>query len=182
VTLLRKPIGKKEVVGADGVLTYQDDPAGGNELEPCVVDISTLGPAHCTAVRTGRKMPVKDGRVQLQMPSGEGLPLAVLPYTVSKVDLRAQIEGQDLHVSWRLVRDAEPAAGFAPHAVRMEVSDQDGKADPALSQNATCAANGAGSLVVPLAREDAGRALKISLRHVLTFAQASTKVKVPKQM
>lgn len=174
VTLLRRPIGKKQVIGADGVLTYKDDPSGGNVLEPCSVDISSLGATNCTAIRTGEKLPVRNGRVRLQMPDGDGLPLAVLPYAVKGAKLAVSVRARNLHVSWQLVRK-DGKGDFAPHAVRVEVGDAGGqfRPDPALSRNATCDAEGAGALVIPLADEDAGRTLTISLKDILTGARAA---------
>jgi len=178
VTILRRPVGKKQVVGADGVLTYVDDPSGGNAIEACTADVSALAVAYATAFRTGKALPVANGRIALNAPDGDAVALALLPYAVKDVRLAARVVGRDLEISWRLTR-ADGKKAFAPHAVRIDVA-ADGQADAALSRNATCDADrGAGRVRIPLAAEDAGRKLTIAVKDVLTAARASAAVTVP---
>ena len=178
VTILRRPVGKKQVVGADGVLTYVDDPSGGNAVEACTADVSTLGVAHATAFRTGKKLPVAKGRIALNAPDGDAVALALLGYEVKEVQLAARVVGRDLEIAWKL-RRADGKKAFAPHAVRIDVA-ADGQADPALSRNATCDGDtGAGSVRLPLAAEDAGKKLTVAVKDILTAARASKTVTVP---
>jgi len=178
VTLLRKPVGQKEVIGADGVLTYQPDPNAGNEIEDCRVSLAALGSFTVNALRSGERLEPKDGQIELKLPSGDAYALTLLPYRVKEIKLDAKVEDRALKLSWSLKR--EGAAGpFAPHAVRIEVAGKDGRPDPAFSQNATCTNEGKGALVLPFALEDAGRELSITVNDVLSGTKATVVLKAP---
>ncbi len=174
VTILRRPVGSKEVVGADGVVTYVPDPSGGAAVEECIVDLSGLGLRYATEIRTGRQMPLQDGTLRVQARDGDALALAVLDYQVAAIDLAAQVRGRDVHVKGQLRQPSdEDAARFAPHAVRLEVLDGDGTVDGALSRNLTADKAGAFEVVIPLAEEDAGRTLRLAARDVLSGAETT---------
>lgn len=178
VTLLRKPVGQKEVVGADGVLTYQPAPGSGHEVENCRVSLAALGSFTVHALRCGERLEPKDGHIELKLPSGDAYALTLLPYRVKCILLNAKVEDRALKLSWSLER--EGAAGpFAPHAMRIDVTDKEGRPAPAFSQNATCTKEGKGALVLPLALEDTGREWSIMVKDVLSGTQATATVKVP---
>lgn len=181
ITLLRKPLGQKEVVGADGVITFVDDPTGGRPVEACRVDLSALGGGMAAvAMRTGRALSMNRSAVDVEMPSGDGYAISLLPYSITDIDVDANIRSEDntLVVSWTLQRHDNEQA-FAPHVVRVDVGTLEDEADSALSGNATCDAKGSGTMEIPLAAEDAGRSLKVVVRDILTGRESEAMVSVP---
>ena len=180
VTLLRRPIGQKEVIGADGVLRYETDPNAGVEIENCTVDVSALKPAQVTDIRAGKSIAAENGRFPLAMSAGDGRPFALLPYEIQALTVDAAMKNRDLIVKWQLARK-DGAKEFAPHVVTIDITGNDGKRDEPLSQNATSDASGAGAVTIPLAEEDAGRSFKISVKDVLTGAAGGAEVKADKQ-
>jgi hypothetical protein len=167
VTLTRKPIGQKEVIGGDGVVSYVPDASGGNEIEKCVIDVSALGKGTTTVFRAGKIQAVQDGKLSIDLPGGDGLPISVLPYALKGIDVSQKIEGRNLVLSWQLQR-SDGGKDFAPHALRVSIRDDKKDEDPALSQNVSSNESGSGSIEIPLAQEDTGRKLDIQIRDVLT--------------
>ncbi|HYF50405.1 MAG TPA: beta-galactosidase, partial [Planctomycetota bacterium] len=181
LTMLRRPIGQKQVVGADGVITYQPDTSGGNQLEEAVIDVTDLGPSETYSLREipDNLIPFRQaigvGKLLLKLPAGDAISIAILPYKVEKLNLAAKLQERNVIVEWKIAADKGP---LARHAVRVEVSEN-GKPDPVLSTNATTNEDGSGRVVIPLAVEDKGRKLTISLRDVLSGVEEKSEVVVP---
>lgn len=164
LTILREPVGTREVVGADGVAYVEKDASGGPELQPVRVGVRELGPVNIVDCRSGKLLPVIDGAVTVAVRAGDGHPLAVLPYLIDGLDVSAAVATDDLRVEWRL-RNAAQAMG--PHVVRVEVLDAQGRPLRHLCRNVLSGHDGRGSLILPLAAED-GKGLTVRLRDVLT--------------
>jgi len=165
VTPVRAPIGFKDVLGADGVIHSVPDTSGGNEIETVVVDLTTFNPSNCFDIRKGRKLAVEDGKVKVEVPAGEGVPIAVLPYQVTALNASVSKDADRINVQWQL-RGADK---FGKHVMRVEVVDAStGKPDPVFSRNVDTASDGRGSISIPLALEDTSRKLTVQLKDVLT--------------
>lgn len=164
LTILREPIGTREVVGADGVAYVEKDNSGGAELQPVRINIFELGPVNIIDCRSGKLLPVVDNTVTVPVQAGDGHPLAVLPYLIDRIEVGAAVAADDLRIEWRL-RNAAQAMGT--HVVRVEVLDAQGKALRHLCRNVLSGHDGRGTLVLPLAVED-GKGLKVRVRDVLT--------------
>lgn len=165
ISPVRATRGVKAVVGADGVVHYVPSEEGGAEVETLAVDISSLGAANCYDVRRGQALEVRDGKVQIDVPAGEAMPIAVLPYRVGEIQGQVKRDDQALSITWRLTG----AEKFVQHVMRVEVIDNaTGKVDPFFSRNVDTGADGRGSVTLPLAIEDAGRQFTVKLRDVLT--------------
>lgn len=182
VTLLRKPVGQKEVIGADGVLTYVPDPNAGKEIESCRVDLSALGQMSVYSLRDGKGLGADHGKLTLEMPSGSAVALALIPYGLTHVDLRGGIENGELKIIWQLglaLGPALPWKDLAPHVVRIETKTADGQVDKAFSGNFLSNAIGQGQAIFPLAAEDAGREFTVTVKDILTGVTKTQKFKAP---
>ncbi len=164
VTVLRPPVGTKEVLGGDGVVHVVPDESGGNEVENVTINLSELKPKHVYAIRSGKKLSLSNNSLKLDMLAGDGTPLALLPYAISGVDLTlSKTATGDIAVAWQL----KGSDAYAKHAVRIAVLE-DGKEDIVLSANATSSEKGNGAHTIRLAQEDADRNLSIVVKDILT--------------
>jgi hypothetical protein len=164
LTLLREPVGTREVVGADGVAYSERDDSAGPDLLPVRIDLSRLGAATAIDCRTGTRLVADGGAVSVAVRSGDGHPLALLPYAIDGIDATAAIAAGDLAIAWRL-RTTAPTIGT--HVVRVEVVDAAGRPLRHLCRNVTSGNDGRGTLALPLAAED-GTGLRIRLRDAMT--------------
>lgn len=169
LTLLREPVGTKEVVGADGVPYVERDASGGAEILTVTVGVAALGKVTIIDCRSGKVLPVKDGAITVNVHAGDGHPLAVLPYTVSGLGAKASVVNDDLTTTWQ-VRTDQPT--ISAHVVHVAVVDKDGKLLRHLVRNISTGTDGKGSLVLPLAPED-GATLTVQVRDALTGHQTS---------
>jgi len=169
LTLLREPVGTKEVVGADGVPYVERDASGGAEIQVVKVGVASLGKITIIDCRSGKVVPVQDGTITIDVQAGDGHPLAVLPYHVTGLEAKATIAADDLTVTWQIRADASIISG---HVAHLEIRDQDGKALRHLTRNLTTGTDGKGSLILPLAPED-GTAFTVQVRDAITGQQAS---------
>ena len=169
LTLLREPVGTKEVVGADGVPYIERDTSGGAEIQTVTVGVAALGKVTIIDCRSGKVLPVKDGAITVNVHAGDGHPLAVLPYTVSGLSAKASVVNDDLTITWQ-VRTDQPT--ISAHVVHVAVVDKDGKLLRHLVRNISTGTDGKGSLVLPLAPED-GATLTVQVRDALTGHQTS---------
>jgi hypothetical protein len=176
LTLLRDPLGTREVVGADGVPYLEQDDQAGPEIQAVQVGIGALGdPAKLTIIdcRSGTVLPATDATITVNVQAGDGHPLAVLPYRVSGLTATAIVANDDLTVTWNIASDAKAISG---HVVHVEVRGKDGKALRHLVRNVTTGNDGTGTLMVPLAPED-GTGLTVHLRDALTGLTATAVVR-----
>ena len=167
LTLVRQPVGIREVVGADGVPYSERDDQAGPEIQPVQVGVARLGEiAKLTIIdcRSGKVLPVVDGAITVAVQAGDGHPLAILPYRVNGLTATAAVANGDLTVTWKIAVAAETISG---HVVHVEVRGKDGRTLRHLVRNVTTGTDGAGSLMFPLAEED-GIGLTVHLRDVLT--------------
>ena len=164
LTLLRDPVGTKEVVGADGVPYIERDTSGGAEIQPVTVGVAGLGKVTIIDCRSGKVVPVKNGAITVNVQAGDGHPLALLPYTVSALEAKASVANDDLTITWQVRADQPTISG---HVVHVEVRGKDGAVLRHLVRNATTGTDGKGSLMFPLAVED-GPGLTVHLRDTLT--------------
>lgn len=172
VTILRAPVGTKEVVGADGVIHTMPDAAGGKEVETLKVDVSALGDLHVHDMRKGAVLKPDNGKITLEMRAGDGYPLALLPYTVDELKVSAERKESDLVVRWEV---AGTVKGCPPHVVRVEAVDAaTGKAVPHLCANVTTGPNGRGGVAFPLSEEEQGRKFSVKVRDVLSGKTANS--------
>ncbi len=166
VTLVRDPVGFKDVVGADGVIHSVADAQGGKEIEALTVDVSALGKLKFYDIRKQVPLAATDGKISLQMQAGDGYPIAALPYTVDGVTVTVENKDRMLTVSWQLTGSSK---AFATHVARVEVIDAaTGKADRNLSANVNTGPDGKGTYAFPLSVEDASRKLSVRVRDVLS--------------
>ena len=175
LTILRAPVGQKEVVGADGVVYMQADPAGGPPIQKLSIEIPLAKDMEVFDIRSRQALPVANGKITIDMQDGDGRPIAILPY--GKVTIAAKISRTADALSVNVALSA-PKAGAAllPHVVRMDVKDLDSnQTDGLLSRNLLADATGNIALELPLAKEDASRKLEITLTDILTGAQATAK-------
>jgi hypothetical protein len=177
-TLLRKPLGSKEVLGADGVLITVPDKSGGNEKEPVVLDISRLGDMTCYNTRTHEQLKPKKGKLSLEVQAGDACSVALLPYAVDKITAETEIKDRMLNISFKLHSRSK---AFVPHVVRIEVGDEvvarkrEVPEGPTLTVNAVAGTNGQGTVQIPLAIEDLKRKLEIRLKDTLTGVNITIK-------
>jgi hypothetical protein len=173
VTILRAPVGTKDVVGADGVIRSVPDATGGKEIEPLRVDVSALGKLNVYDIRKGALLQPADGKISIDMQAGDGYPLALLPYTIDDVKVSAAVKDGNLSLSCEF---SSATKDFAPHVIRVETADANGKTLRHLCANVTTAA-GKGAISFPLAEEELKSAFTVRVRDVLTGKTASTQVK-----
>jgi hypothetical protein len=67
------------------------------------------------------------------------------------------------------------------HVVRIDTTDAAGKLDSAFCGNANTGTDGSGKFSFPLAEEDAGRELTVSVHDILSGATATAKVALKKE-
>ncbi|HEX3134196.1 MAG TPA: hypothetical protein VHX44_11520, partial [Planctomycetota bacterium] len=164
LTLVREPVGTKEVVGADGVPYVERDASGGAEIQAVQVGVAGLGNVTIIDCRSGKVLPVKDGAISVDVQAGDGHPLALLPYRVSGLQAKAAVANDDLIIAWQVKADAPAISG---HVVHVEVHAKDDTVLRHLVRNVTTGTDGEGTLTFPLASED-GTGLSVHLRDALT--------------
>ncbi len=170
LTILRAPVGQKEVIGADGVIHVEPDAEAGQEIEPLEIDIASLTssdhPAHFYDLRGGALLAVSNNKIKLNMPHGAAFPIAVLPYSVEGMAGRATVRDRALTVTWALKSQTKT---FAPHITHLEIIDtKSNRALPHFSRNVECSASGEGMVTLPLAIEDVPLSYSIHLRDILS--------------
>lgn len=169
VTVLRPPVGTKEVLGGDGVIHVVSDKSGGNAIESVSVNLSELKPGHVYAMRSGEQLTLNDGSIKLNMQAGDGTPLVLLPYEIKTVDTSCAVTASaDLSVAWQL----QGGSDYASHVMRIRVLDGD-EEDPVLSTNVSSTADGSGSHIIHLSLEDRQRPLRVQVIDVLTGTKSA---------
>ena len=164
VTVLRPPVGTKEVLGGDGVIHVVPDASGGNEFEHITVDLGALKPKHVYAMRSGKKIALTDASLDLKMQAGDGTPIVLLPYEISGLDVSCNKTAEgDVTVSCQL----QGNDAYASHVVRISVMEGD-QEDPVLSTNANLSGSGAVEQTIRLSIEDAQRELRIVVKDILS--------------
>jgi hypothetical protein len=164
LTLLRRPVGQKEIIGADGVAHSVPDPSGGPPVVKARLDVSGYAGKHFFDVRRRQALAPVNGALELELEAGDGRPIAILPYAAPTLTLEAARENDRLRVSIKL------STKGLPHAIRLDVGG-----DALLSRNLVVDAEGAARAEIALALEERGRALEIRATDVLTGASASVK-------
>jgi len=175
LTILRAPVGQKEVIGADGVIRAEPDTEGGKEVESLELDVSSFGNANFYDIRKQALMKPDGGKLKIEMPHGAGYPIAVLPYTVDGITATATVADKALNVEVKLTSGAK---ALTTHIVRVEVLDANTSAPiPYFCKNISCDATGKAALSLPLSDEDLGRSFKVQARDILSGQQATVDVK-----
>jgi hypothetical protein len=162
LTVLRKPVGQKEVLGADGVPRSVPDPSGGPPLLRVRIDVSRLEGRRFFDVRRGRPLSPSGGRLELDLDAGDGRPIASLPYDAPTPALEAAREGDRLKVRVSL------GPVKAPHALRLDVGG-----DPLLSRNLLTDETGKATVEIPLAVEERGLRFDLRATDVMTGVSAT---------
>jgi hypothetical protein len=158
LTVLRKPVGQKEVIGADGVAHSLPDPSGGPPVLKLRLDVSGFAGKRFFDVRRRLPLEPKAGILEIDMDAGDGRPIAVLPYAAPALTLNATRENDRLTVS-------VSARVAAPHVIRLDVGG-----DPLLSRNLLLEKGEARALIaLPLGTPE----LALRATDVLTGASAS---------
>lgn len=166
--VLRDPVGQSEIVGADGVVHMVADPKGGKPVETAWLDVAHFAGRRFFDVIHRREVPVEGGKLKLDLPAGEAVPIAALPY--GPVSLSAEVTRKDDRL--RVVATAKVQV---PHVLRLAIVDKaTGKEDGLLSRNLLLEKAGRVEVELPLAVEDRGRAFEVRLTDVLT-GSTSTK-------
>lgn len=172
LTILRAPVGQKEVIGADGVAHMIADPSGGRPIEPAWIDVSGFGSHHFFDLRRRRELTPVSGKIQIDLPGGDAVPISVLPYGTLTLSVDAVREADLLKISVTC-RAGNPTV-LARHVVRLEILDPStGEPDLLLSRNLLLDAQGESRAEIRLAREDLGRPLGVRATDILTGASAS---------
>jgi hypothetical protein len=164
LTILREPIGSREVVGADGVAFMQRDDSAGPETQTVRIDLGTLAGATCIDCRSGAVLPQDGGTITISMRAGDGHPIALLPYRIEKLEVAAAVVAGELRINWT-VHASSPV--IATQVAHIEVLDALGRVLRHLSRNPLTGADGHGSLVLPIAPED-GASFTVRVRDVLS--------------
>lgn len=173
LTLLRDPVGTKEVVGADGVPYIERDTSGGAEFQPVTIGVAGLDKVIIIDCRSGKVLPVKDGAITVNVQAGDGHPLALLPYSVSALEAKVSVANDDLTITWHLRADQPIISG---HVVHVAVRGKDGTVLRHLVRNVTTGTDGTGTFTFPLAPED-GTGLTVHLRDALTGLTTTAAIK-----
>ena len=160
LTVLRKPVGQKEVIGADGVAHSLPDPSGGPPTLKLRLDVSGFPGKTFHDVRRRRALEPRNGILEIDMDAGDGRPIAVLPYGPPALTLNATRENDRLTLS-------VSARVAAPHVIRLDVGG-----DPLLSRNLVLEKGEARALIA-LPLDLRGRELELRATDVLTGASAS---------
>ena len=171
LTILRAPIGQKDVVGADGVMHVEPDATGGKAIEQIEIDVSNLGAGHFYDIREKKELVPAGGKISIAMPHGSGYPISILPYAVTGISSEIASTKNSLTVTWHLTHDAKV---FTKHIIHVDVIDPDTKIPiPHFSQNIVCGESGAGSVSWPLAKEDERRKFSVSVHDILSGYQCT---------
>lgn len=175
LTILRAPVGQKEVIGADGVIRAEPDAEGGKEIESLELDVSSLGAGNFYDIRKCALMKPEGSKLKIEMPHGAGYPIAVLPYTIDGISATAAVADKTLNIEVKLNTAAK---ALATHIVRVDVINAKTKASMEyLCRNLSCDASGAAKISLPLADEELDLPLTIQVRDMLSGQQAKTETK-----
>jgi hypothetical protein len=176
LTILRAPVGQKDVIGADGVIHTEPDAEGGREIERINIDISGLGGQKVFYdIRNQRRLEVTKEKITIDMLHGSGYPIAILPYEVDGIVAKASVNDRLLSVKWALTSAAK---AFTRHVIRVEVLNSKSHLPiPYFCENVLCDDNGKGRFALPLALEDSGRDMTVRVRDVLSGKEARVDVK-----
>lgn len=169
LTVLRTPVGQKEVVGADGVVYMEKDTSGGDPVEKLTIDLGATGAGmQVFDLRSHQAVAVTDGKFTIEMQDGDGRPFALVPYGAVKLNATVERTAEALSVSLALTTpNGQPAQ--QPHVVRLELKDwATGQVDTLLSRNLWVGTDGKLTYRLPLAKEDSGRRFAVSLQDMLT--------------
>jgi hypothetical protein len=170
---LLPPAGARNTVGSDGV-SHVAGPEDAGAPVSCAADCSELQFAACYDARSGKRVEMNGPVAPLELTPAEGEILTLLPYVVKGVAANLQTENRTLAVGWRIVREAEGGGDFAPHAVRIEVTDAEtAEPNPDLCRNATSDPDGKGFIRIPLSLADAERKWNVMVKDVLTGCQGT---------
>jgi len=175
LTILRAPVGQKEVIGADGVIRAVPDAEGGKDVESLELNVTGLGEGKFYDIRKQTLLNVVDGKIKIEMPHGAGYPIAILPYAVTALTAKAAIADRTLNIEWAL---NSAANAFTTHIVRLEVLDKKSGAPlEHFCRNLKSDSSGKGTVSIPLASEDSGREFNLQLRDVLSGQQTQVEIR-----
>jgi hypothetical protein len=164
LAILRGPVGQKEEVGADGVVHMVQDPKGGRPVERASLDVTRFGARRFFDLRRRQEIVAKDKHLLLDLPAGECVPIAVLPYGPLDLKATAVRAGDKLSL-------AASASAKLPHVIRVDVIDKaTGEADLLLSRNLLLDASGRADAELRLAVEERARAYEVRFTDILTGA------------
>jgi hypothetical protein len=164
LAVLRSPVGQTEEVGADGVVHMIADPKGGRPVERALLDVSRFASRRFFDLRRRQELIPRDGRIALELPGGECIPVAVLPYGALDLKATAARDGDRLTLTAR-------ARATLPHVIRVDVIEKaTGEADLLLSRNLLLDAGGRADAELRLAVEERARALEVRFTDILTGA------------
>ena len=173
ITLLRAPVGQKEVLGADGVVHLEPDPSAGKPVEKISVDVRGFPWARFFDLRRRAALLPHEGTLVVELHGGDGMPIAVLPY--GPLEFTTKIDRKDDRLGIAVAAKVERPAGLVPHVMRLDVVDRaTGQPDPLLSRNLLLGSKGELKVEIPLAIEDRGREFELRLTDILTGAVRST--------
>ncbi len=172
IVVLRDPVGEKEVVGGDGVVHMVPDPKGGRAVEPALLDVSQFPGRRFFDLVRRRELSAEGGKLRLELPAGDAVPIAVLPY--GPPELSALVTRKDGRLKVGVSARAARAGGLLPHVIRLSVIDKAaGKADALLSRNLLLDAAGRAEVDLALALEERDRVFEVRLDDLLTGASLS---------
>lgn len=164
VVALRDPVGEREEAGGDGVIRMVPDPAGGRPVEPGLIDVSRFAGRHFFDLRSRKELTPEQGRLRVDLPAGDAVVIAALPYGPMALELAGKRADDRLSLS---VAGKGPPR--APHVVRLDVvPGQAGKPDPLYSRNLLLDSAGKVSVEIPLALEDRKIPFTVQVRDILT--------------
>jgi hypothetical protein len=162
--VLRNPVGQMEMVGADGVVHMVPDPKGGKPVETAWLDVSHFAGKRFFDVIHRREVVAEGGKLKLELPAGQAVPIAALPY--GPLELSAEVVRKDDRL-----RVTASAKVQVPHVLRLVVVDKStGKEDALLSRNLLLDKAGRVEVELPLAVEDRAKVFEVRLTDVLTGA------------
>lgn len=160
-TVLRKPVGQKEVIGADGVARTLPDPSGGPPVLKIRLDVSGFAGRKFFDVRRRAPLAVVNNVIEIDMDAGDGRPIAALPYDAPALKLTATRENDRLKV-------AVSAPVTVPHVIRLDVGG-----DGLLSRNLVLD-KGEVRAEIALSVEERARGFEVRATDILTGATATS--------
>jgi hypothetical protein len=160
--VLRDPVGQSEMVGADGVVHMVADPKGGKPVETGFVDVSHFAGKRYFDVIHRREVVAEGGKLKLELPAGQAVVIAALPY--GPLALSAEVTRKDDRL-----RVAVTAKVSVPHSLRLAVVDKGtGVEDSLLSRNLLLGKEGRVEVDLALSLEDRARVFEVRVIDVLT--------------
>jgi hypothetical protein len=160
--VLRDPVGQSEMVGADGVVHLVADPKGGKPVETGFVDVSRFAGKRFFDVIHRREVVAEGGKLKLELPAGQAVVVAALPYGPLAMSAEVTRKGDRLQVG-------VTAKVQVPHVLRLSVVDKaTGLEDTLLSRNLLLGKEGRVDADLALSLEDRPRILEVRVVDVLT--------------